>query len=664
MTLSRRKFLKTSAATAAALAFWQMQSRKAEAADAPDAGPFQPSLESLKQYRTPQWFQDAKFGIFMHWGPTSLPGVDGWYGRGMYQQGSDTYKYHLAHFGHPSQVGYKDVCKRFQPAKFDAAQADRLVKLYKQAGARYIVPVAVHHDNFDMWDSTYQPRWNVKATTGKDVVGMWKKAASDNGLRFGVSTHVARTYRWFQPSHGADNDGPLKGVPYDGQNPAFSDLYGVPFPSDSTDYDQMSDVAPPQWEHEYEKRMLDLIDKYHPDLYYEDGGIPFHVYPAGLNILAHYYNQSIRLHHGRLEAVAAIKLDWQADIAVQDYEGTPAGGLAKYPWQSDKALNGGWFWDRHDDPTHFPGANKIVATLIDNVSRNGNLLLNVQLRPDGTLEDAVVRILEDLGLCTGVVGEAIFGTRPWKIAAEGDGRLIDFNEGTDVGLTETDFRFTTKGNTLYATAFGWPANGKLIVRTLSADPQKLAGSIQKVSLLGCAEKLTWAQTDEGLVVTLPAQKPGDYVYSLKIEGLNLAASRPVPPAVQASADGSITLKPQAAQTQGAVHAQNAAVPNLGAWDNPQDTVFWNVCFDAPGTYVITTKVSTGAGPTAFIIEAGAGASAPVQVPDTGGWDNYKDITGVIKVAAAGDHLVTVRPADPAAWKPMNLAALTLTRSGN
>ncbi|MCX6872713.1 MAG: alpha-L-fucosidase [Verrucomicrobia bacterium] len=246
------------------------------AADKAGPSKYEATVESLRQAKIPEWFIDGKLGIFMHWGPESIPGVAStWYAWWMYEQGSEGYKYHCATYGHPSKFGYKDICKLFKAPKFDQAQADRLVKLYKAAGARYVVPVASHHDNFDMWDSKFQPRWNSMATAGKDGCGMWQKATVANGLHFGVASHVARTYRWLQTSHGADKTGPLAGVPYDGQDPKFADLYGVPWNDTGYGYEGPGDVGPPAFEQNFEDRMKGLIDRYHPDLYYTDGGPPF-----------------------------------------------------------------------------------------------------------------------------------------------------------------------------------------------------------------------------------------------------------------------------------------------------------------------------------------------------------------------------------------------------
>jgi len=476
-------------------------------------GPFKPTIESLAQYQTPEWFMDAKLGIFMHWGPCAVGGTHGWYGRTMYQEGSASYKFHVEHFGHPSKFGYKDICKLFKAEKFDEAQADALVKLYKKAGARYIVPVAVHHDNFDMWDSKYQPRWNAKVTTGKDIIGLWKKATDANGLRFGVASHVARSYRWFQTAHGADKKGPLAGVPYDGQDPEFSDLYGVPWRDSSTGYERTSDVGPIEWEKHFELRMRDLLDCYQPDFYYVDGGIPFHQHPAGLNILAHLYNSSVAHHNGKLEAVAAIKLDNKPTVAVTDYEFATKGGMHKDYWQSDKSINREWFWMRTDDPEKYTKAKQIIATLMDNVSRNGNLLLNLPLRPDGTFAEPVIRTLEEMGQCTSTIGEAIYATRPWEVFGEGP---TDFNKGFAMPKP-TDIRFTRDkaGRILYATVLDWPGNGATVAVTTLKSGRFDASAIATVTMLGAPGELVWKQDDQALKVTMPNSAPGADAYALK-----------------------------------------------------------------------------------------------------------------------------------------------------
>jgi alpha-L-fucosidase len=475
----------------------------AASADSEPAGiGFVPTMESLRQYEIPEWFEDAKLGIYMHWGPQSIPGVaTTWYARWMYEQGSEGYKYHLATYGHPSQFGYKDICRLFTAAKFDQDQADRLVKLYKSAGARYVVPVAVHHDNFDMWDSKYQPRFNSVTTSGKDVVEMWKKATEKEGLHLGVASHVARTYRWLQPSHRSDKTGPLAGVPYDGQNPEYSDLYGAKWDDTSFWYEQRSDVGPAEFEKNFENRMIDLMDKYHPDLYYTDGGIPFQ--QAGLNVLSHFYNENQKWNNGKLEAVATIKLDWTPNIAVNNYEFGYPDGVQHYQWQSDKTMGADWYWIRNATDK-YKSAKEVVHMLMDMVSKNGNLLLNVPLTPDGELENETISLLTDLGKCMDQIGEAVFFTRAWVVADDGG-----------------DLRFTrSKENTiLYITSLVWPGN-ELRIKTLGSSRIALE-SLVNLSMLGSQEKLTYRQDASGLVVKLPATAPWEspaYSFRLTFSG--------------------------------------------------------------------------------------------------------------------------------------------------
>ena len=461
---------------------------------------YEPTIESLKQAEAPEWFRDAKLGIFMHWGPESIPGVKTtWYARWMYQQGTEAYKYHCKTYGHPSKFGYKDICRLFKAPKFDQAQADRLTELYKQAGARYVVPVASHHDNFDMWDSKYHPRWNSVATAGKDVVGMWQKAAAKHGLHLGVASHVARTYRWLQPSHGSDKTGPLAGVPYDGQDPNYADLYGVPWDNDGYGYEGPNDVGPPAFEKNFQDRMFDLIDKYHPDLYYTDGGPPFKT--AGYNIVAHLYNESQKWHGGKLEAVVNFK--GGSPIGAKNYEYEYPDEVTPKPWQTDKTMSPEWYWLR-DRTKDYKKGFEIVHTLIDVVSKNGNLLLNVPLTPDGELEDATMTMLKDMGHDFDLIGEAIFSTRPWKVFGEGQTRFRGISGGKP-----NDIRFTrNKANTvLYATTLGWPGDGAVVrIKTLNSNRIDLK-SLQSMSLLGTSDKLTYHQDAGALAITMPAKAP-------------------------------------------------------------------------------------------------------------------------------------------------------------
>ena len=228
---------------------------------------FEPTKDSLRAYACPVWFRDAKFGIYVHWGPTSVPAIDGWYARNMYVEGHRAYRFHLKTYGHPSVFGYKDIIPLWKAERFDP---DRLVALFKRAGAKYFTPCAVHHDNFDLWDSQHH-KWNsVNMGPKKDITGLWREAALKHGLRFGITTHLARSYSWFNTNKGKDQEGPLAGVPYDGNDPTYQDLYFEPH----GDTDLRHPRNPPEsWRRNWARRIKDLIDRYQPDHIYFDGAI-------------------------------------------------------------------------------------------------------------------------------------------------------------------------------------------------------------------------------------------------------------------------------------------------------------------------------------------------------------------------------------------------------
>ena len=670
MSITRRKFLKASAATATAAALWKWQSRPTQAADAAlTTGPFKPNWDSLAQYRCPEWFRDAKFGIWAHWTAQCVPEQGDWYAQQMYFQGSGDYDYQVAHYGHPSRVGMKDIDHAWHAENWDP---EKLLDLYVAAGAKYFVSLANHHDNFDNWNSRYQTWNSVAIGPKKDIVGTWAKAARRRGLRFGVTVHAARTWDWFDVSHGADKTGPLAGVPYDGNltkadgkgqwweglDPA--ELYG---PAGAA----RTDEAHKSYELKFYNRVMDLVDQHHPDLLYFDDGEPPTSY--GLQIAANYYNKNRQWHGGRLDAILNVKSGSSQvkQSMVLDYERGRSESILPNPWQTDTCI-GDWHYKRSLYENHqYKTARQVVRMLVDIVSKNGNLLLNIPVRGDGTIDADEVKFLQGMAAWMDVNAESIFATRPWKIPGEGPIKVKGggFSEGGEDRLTAADFRFTTKGNVLYATAFGWPDSGKLTVKTLAAGSPGIVGNVKSVQMLGHG-KVPFVRTADGLVVTMPAQKPCDHAYALKIEGLDLAMSQPVPPpppAVRAAANGTITLLPETAVTHGNIQAQGGAVANLGYWDNPKDTVTWNVHFDAPGTYSVAAKASAANGDTAFVVDAGAGPTAPLAVPKTDTWDDYETVKGgTMQVGKAGDQAVTVKPADPAAWKPMNLASVTLTRT--
>jgi alpha-L-fucosidase len=346
------------------------------------AGPFQPSDESFNQYHYPDWFRDAKFGIWAHWGPQAVPRQGDWYARKLYlgpgsidrktgqevaTSGPD-YQFHVKQYGHPSKFGYKDIIPLWKAEKWDPEQ---LMALYKKAGAKYFVSMGSHHDNFFLWNSKIH-RWNaVQMGPKKDVVGLWQQAAQKQGLRFGVSEHLGASYTWFQASHSADATGPMAGVPYDGNDPQYQDLYHKKAAPDDRGWLTKDPENQKEWFH----CIKELIDNYHPDLLYSDSAFPFG--DVGRSMVAHYYNQNIARNGGKLEAVYNCK-QVSGGKWVQDLERGVMDGINPEPWQTDTSI-GDWYYRTGQK---YKSATNIIQMLVDIVSKNGNLLLNVVQRPD------------------------------------------------------------------------------------------------------------------------------------------------------------------------------------------------------------------------------------------------------------------------------------------
>ena len=540
---SRRDFLKTSAlATGAGLTAPLWQSRLLAAAGAPAAnaypapeippGPFDANRASLSEYVVPDWFRDAKFGIFAHWGPQSAAEYGDWYARRMYVEGEAQYKHHLEHYGHPSKTGFVDVIKSWKADKFDA---DYLLGLYKKAGAKYFVSMGVHHDNFDLWNSKYQPRWNAAASGPKiDIVGQFRKAAQNHGLRFGVSEHLSNSYCWYGTAHGSDKAGPLAGVPYDGQDPQFADLYHdySPMPADfvqkvvtapAKGAIAMSTEGPAAWRENYFARILDLVTQYEPDILYTDGGIPFG--DAGHALVAHLYNTRARRLGGKVDSIYTSKSrpDSASGMCVLDVERGLVDSIWPRAWQTDTCV-GNWHYDtraRYKTPKY------VIDMLVDIVSRNGNLLLNFPLPNSGMLDAKELAIIDGITAWMAVNSEAIHATRPWKIFGAGPGSEIkavpgkQFNENSRKDFTAEEVRFTIKGATLYAFFMGWPEK-EIVIAPLATGSPNVVGKIENVELLGYPGKLEWKHDEKGLTAQLPAQKPCDFGCALKITGLATA----------------------------------------------------------------------------------------------------------------------------------------------
>ena len=477
---------------------------------------FAPTLESLAGFRVPDWFRDAKLGIWAHWGPQSVPRFGDWYARNMYCEGSDQYRYHVRTYGHPSRFGYKDLAALWSAERFDP---EALMDRYVAAGAKYFMAQAAHHDNFLNYDSALH-RWNsVKVGPGRDIVAAWKAAADSRGLPFGLSEHLGASYTWWAASKGADKNGPYRGVPYDGADPAYEDLY---LPNQEqhertgSEFPEPWYTADPWWHRRWLALVTEMIDKYQPDLLYSDGPLPFDTdeRAAGAAAVARLYNASIA-RHGTNRAVYTQK-DRDPGLAaagVLDIERSQEPDIRPQPWQTDTCV-GGWFYDVrsvYKTPGH------VLEILVDVVAKNGNLMLNIPQRPDGSLDDECEYLLAEMARWVAICGEGIFGTRPFRVFGEGPSEVvIDHFREDQVDWTSRDFRFTRRGSTVYAFPMRWPADGHALITTLTRADQ-----IRAVRLLGAGE-VGWEHTDVGLLVRLPAAGPAGELNCLAIE---LAESR-------------------------------------------------------------------------------------------------------------------------------------------
>jgi alpha-L-fucosidase len=616
------------------------------------AGPYKGTMDSLTNYHCPDWFRDAKFGIWAHWGPQAVPMDGDWYARGLYEEGNKQYKHHLENYGHPSTNGYKDIIPLWKAEKWDP---DRLMSLYKKAGAKYFVSMGSHHDNFHLWNSKLH-QWNaVNMGPKRDVVAEWQKAAKKYGLRFGVSEHLGASFTWFQSAHRADKTGPLAGVPYDGADPKYEDLYH--FPAEPGDKGWYSNN--PRWQHEWYGYIKDLVDNYHLDLLYTDGGVPFGN-EVGLSLIADFYNTNLKDHRGRLEAVYNCKQKSDGRW-VEDLERGVMAKVNPDPWQTDTSI-GDWFYNKN---WKFRPVSWSIHMLVDIVSKNGNLLLNVVQRPDGSLDPEVEDMLAQMATWIAIHGEAIYGTRPWLVYGEGAIKTKGGHFKEDFAYTARDIRFTTKGSMLFATALGWPDDGQIVIRSLAKPVGKTGNTIKQVQLLGSPGPLSFKQTEEALFVTLPAQKVSEYTASLRIIGSDLA---PVPiveitPAVTPDAKGNFRLDADAVDLHGdqIKTEQQGGQPNIGFWDRADEFVSWKVQFPKPGKFQVSVAVATIHPTTEFVVEI-AGQKLVGQAPQTGNWAEFRSRNlGQVEITQPGEQIITVKPKDPQSWKAMNLRAVKLDR---
>ncbi|MDR1638786.1 MAG: alpha-L-fucosidase [Clostridiales bacterium] len=473
---------------------------------------FSPTFESLQKFRCPAWLADAKFGIWSHWGPQSVPMCGDWYARNIYIQGTEQYNDHLRRYGHPSKFGYKDLVKLWKAEAFDP---DALMEKYWKAGARYFVAQAMHHDNFFNFPSEHNRFNSTKIGPMKDICGMWKRAADNFKLPFGLTEHLGASFWWWAANKGSDKTGPYAGVLYDGNDPEYKDFYFENSEHKESGWEWYTANA--KFHAHWLAVIKELIDLYTPDLLYSDGGLPFinrlddssdlSLCKPGLEAVAHLYNKSIE-KHGENRAVYTQKdhnpLVYK--IGVLDIEKSQLPGIPEDLWQTDTCV-GNWFYDSR---ATFKKPGHVIEMLIDIVSKNGVMLLNILQKPDGSIDDETDWLLEELAGWHEICQEAIHGTRPWRVFGEGPSSVaIDGFTEKEVGWTDSDYRFTLSEK-LYAFVMKKPESGVCVIKSLAEQDK-----VKAVELLG-AGPVEWSQSFGALTVRLPQKLPTAYANCLAI----------------------------------------------------------------------------------------------------------------------------------------------------
>jgi alpha-L-fucosidase len=470
--------------------------------------PFEPNWESIAaHYQIPTWYRDAKFGIFIHWGVYAVPAYhDEWYPRWMYLGDEKSrirvFDYHVKTYGPQDKFGYKDFIPQFKAEKWDPKA---WAQLFKESGAQYVVPVAEHHDGFAMYDSVLSPWTSVKMGPKRDIIGELRTALLAEGLHFGLSSH--RAEHWWFFSGGRE-------FPSDVQDPRNASLYG-PAQSNRKDLNNPEGKA---FLEDWLARGTELVDKYQPELVYFDvvGSWAPQFQPYLKRFVAHYYNASAQLNRG---SVVNYKTGLMPDhTGVLDFERDVSETARADYWQTDTSV-GKKSWS-HTRDEEFKSPKQLINEFVDVVSKNGNYLLNIGPRADGTIPEEPRQILQAFGAWLKVNGEAIYGSRPTAIAGEGPTKLQPKGPGRDKVESPygaSDFRFTQKNGVLYAIALGWPKDGAWTINSLaSGNTALLEGEIERVELLGSTGKLEWTRTAKGLEIKAPTTQPCEHAFVFRV----------------------------------------------------------------------------------------------------------------------------------------------------
>jgi alpha-L-fucosidase len=653
MTSSRRHFhnsfrtlthgLGAAAVIASAAAASPLGTATAEIDRIVAGGPFEPTWESLKNHKDPGWFADAKFGIYTHWGPVTVGAEDGpegsqWYGKSMYSPASPVFAYHRRKFGDQATVGYKDIIPRFTAEKFDAAAwAD----LFARSGARFAGPVATHHDNFAMWDSAVT-RWNSK-TMGprRDITGELEKEIRARGMKFITTFHHGFAWRYFQDA-----------FKYDGAAPGLVELYTEPH--------DPADPPSKRFQDQWLAMVHEVLQRYQPDLIWFD--FEFHVVIQSAyqrKLFATAYNWA---HQNRREiGVCQKSREIDRHTGIIDFERGREDRLVPYLWLTDTTA-GPWFNQKSEE---FKTTDHLVDVLADIISKNGCLLLNVGPAADGTIPEQARDILLGIGEWLGINGRAVYETRPWGRFGEGPTRQAKaggFSERADKPFTSADIRFTRSkdGRDLYATVLDWPADGRVLVKSLALA----AGPVATVSLLGHDGKLSWSQTRDGLAVDLPAHRPCKHAFVLHVTGNGLKPA----PLTQSGPSG--TAEPHAgeivlAASSATIHGSRLRVEErhdiefLSTWNNPAEWASWTIRAPEKATFEVSVVCATPIPDIEFEVRIG-GKTLTGTATRGRDWFDYHTIEiGRVELPPGTPVQASIHARDAAKWRAVNIKEIRL-----
>lgn len=511
-------------------------------------GLFEPSWESIeKNYPgEPSWLRDAKFGVWVHFGPQAAGESGDWYARNLYKSDKPAYQNHVKKYGHPSEAGYKEVLRDWNPKNLDP---EKLTKIYQDAGARFLMIQGVHHDNYDLWDSKYQPWNSVNIGPKRDLIGEWAKACRANGMRFGVTFHHEYTWWWWQTAFGSDKEGPKKGIPYDGHltladgkgkwwegyDPKM--LYGIDLRQyKGVEKNANTDWSPPpagifsdhleyaQWyARNWALRMMDAVKKYDPDFIYTDGTVqgPFTGDGTGTglkadamqSVIADFYNTSLK-RRGKVDTFSIVKFRNNTNGTVNTEEfGIPADIKKDQPWIAEAPV-GDWFYA----PDFTYDSGMMIRYIIEAIARDGNAAICISLLPDGSINQESQKMLKEVGNWMRLNAAAVYGSHAWVTPAEGEminGKL-KMLPGGKLGQKQAEFKFDVqdirftvgKNKKLYAFCMNVPApDSQIKIKSLGKDAKYYMKKIETVKLLGYKGKLEWKDEADGLIIHCPKSMP-------------------------------------------------------------------------------------------------------------------------------------------------------------